>query len=238
MVAKCKVCGKSIEFPTNEEIFNEDSPLGESFRDLLKNMTCDTCMDAKEERFRKDREAMNLVLLADSIDERMEETGFPEKFQRLEKPFCRDIAEQLWKVRDSHIAITGKTGTGKTSSMALVARKMMQIKELKVRYYTLSSFLSAVNRSKTTDYGEEAFWQFCKGFDILIVDEIAGRRGYENKLSPAGQDSFFNLLDLAYTQTHTKIWIAGNIYAGNLSEMFDDPDPILRRLEESFKKIS
>ena len=113
---------------------------------------------------------------------------------------------------------------------------MLYSKELAVKYYTLSGFVAAVNRAKKSDYGEEVFWQWVKKLDYLIVDEIAGRRGSE-KLSPAGQDCFFTLLDMAYTQNHTRIWLAGNIYAGSMEALFDDPAPVIRRLNV-FRKLT
>lgn len=236
MELSCKDCGKVFFFDADDSLMKEDSPLAESYRELLKNLRCDSCADARDAAKKKQQEAVNLAILADTINDRMDITGIPENFRRLEMAYCRELAVELWKIKDSHIVITGETGCGKTSSMALVVRKMMYSKEIAVKYYTLSSFIAAVNRAKKADYGEEGFWQSVKKLDYLIVDEIAGRRGVE-KLSPAGQDCFFTLLDMAYTQNRPHVWLAGNIYAGSMENLFDDPAPAIRRLAV-FRKLT
>lgn len=236
MELKCKKCGKEINFPESPDLLHAEGPLGEAYRGFLVNITCDACADARAAEVAAIQEQSRLALLADSIGERMAEADFPENFRDLEKPFCRELAEKVWKARKCHIAITGETGTGKTSSMALVARKMMLPEDLQVKYYTLSSFLADVTRAKKSDWGEEAFWKSLRKLDLLIVDEIAGRRG-SGALTPAGQDALFRLLDMAYCQEGTKIWIAGNIYAGSMEALFEDPAPAIRRLD-AFRKIA
>lgn len=235
MILHCKECGKEMEFHADPELSESMSPLGVAYRGVLASLLCDGCADRKEANRRKAIQASQTAILESTLPERMAATNFQESFQALEAPYVRSMAEKIWRNRNGHLLVCGRTGSGKTSSLAFVSRLMMKTEDLVIRYYTLSSFAGAINAAKRGASGEDGFWKSVKNMDILILDEIVGRRA-EEELSPAMQEAIFNLLDIAYTSSKPRIWIAGNIFQGSLANLFFDPAPIIRRLK-GFRQI-
>ena len=186
----------------------------------------------------QEKKAKQMELL-NTLEERMESSGFEGVFCCLETPVTRHNAEFIWKNKDKNLLISGETGAGKTSSAAFVIRHMMKERKLKVMYRNWSEFHGEYVKAKTSENksAEDIFFKRLLNLDYLILDELAWRRG-NSKLSPAAQELLFDIIDKAYNQKRKcKVWLLGNFYGKALEKMLDDPAPVLRRLQFAFQPV-
>ena len=55
-------------------------------------------------------------------------------------------------------------------------------------------------------------------------------------MTDAEQELYFDLFDSLYSGERTaRVWIMGNFFKGAIETLFDDPQPVKRRIEERFK---
>ena len=198
---------------------------------------CEACIKADEAREAERLRLLSEKELLETLDSRMKKTGIPEKFRSLEAPYVRHASEWLFRHRQDHLILGGDTGTGKTSSIGLVVRCMLKKERFDVMYRTRCTLFSEhIASMKGDSDSENAFLNRLEWYDIIIIDELVGKRG-NGKLSPAGQDLLHNLLDGAYSGARkAKIWLFGNLREGSFRSLFDDPEPAVRRVNEVFTR--
>lgn len=233
----CPDCGQ--EFTTEYSVNIEDNDFADFFREMLGVCICDACGAKHEEEEKWQRAERRKILLAGTLEERLKNCKMPNKFAGMTEPYNRDKAVWLWKHRNNSVLIGGETGTYKTSSAIYVARKMMETDGISARYYTRKNLVDEYLKAKTsTDKKTDSVERFNRRisqWDILIIDELVGKKGIV-RMTPAEQDLFFDLIDGVYSEARkTKIWLIGNFFGGALNVLFDDPQPTKRRLMESFK---
>jgi len=229
----CPKCNKEFVMDYTE---SDDPALAEIERSAFENMPCEDCIRKSNEQIQARENAERSAELEHSLDERLAKTGIPPRFRILDKPYIRHTAEWLYRNKEHSILVSGETGTGKTSSAGFIVRLMMKQRHMSVRYCTRQTLFADYVRAKTTDGDNEAkFLQRLNKLDLLIIDELVGKKGDE-KLSPSAQELFFNIIDGVYSwERATKVWILGNFYRGAIENLVDDPKPLIRRLNDSFR---
>lgn len=228
-----KECGQefSVPFPALES-----SGLNDVLRSHTDRLICDGCRARNEQAQNERRKAERDRELAETLDERLLKTGIPARFRTLEKPWMRPAAEWIFRHRHESLLIAGETGVGKTSSACFVMRWMMRRSFLRVRYYTRQTLIAEFVQAKTSDSDNESrFLSRLDSLDYLIIDELVGKKG-EARLSPAGQELLFNIVDGVYSWARgTRVWIMGNFRPGSIDRLVDDPRPYRRRFQDSFR---
>ena len=227
-------CGERFVF-TNP--IHEGELFAEAMRRNAEIAICKKCKKIKqdaEEALRKSAAERKAQELRESAEERCRTAGF--RFAELNEPPVRTTATWLWANRGGHILLAGETGTGKTTSVAVVVKSMLMTGEIKCRYVTRRELTAEYVKSKTDDAdSEEHFWRRIGRLDLLVVDELVGKRGKE-RMSDTAQELLFELLDGAYSgHRKTRIWLMGNFYAGAMENMVSDAEPFKRRLRECFE---
>ena len=67
--------------------------------------------------------------------------------------------------------------------------------------------------------------------DLFIIDEVVGKA----RISESGQELLFEILESVNSGAcRSKIWLLGNFYEGSIEDIFSDPEPVRRRLQENF----
>jgi DNA replication protein DnaC len=229
----CSICNR--DFHAEYAAVSDSFPV-EVLHQIYDSMPCPEC--ERKIRFAKVEEQKQIreAELAQSLSVRMKKAGFAELFQNIETPFIRSAAEWIYRNRFDNLLISGETGTGKTSGAAFVLRYMMRSATPFVMYRTWQQLHAELLAAKKSDSDSEMrFLQRIDHLDYLVIDELVARRGVA-KLSPTGQDLLFNIVDGAYSGSrNTRVWILGNFYKGSIDQILDDPLPVRRRLQESFK---
>lgn len=232
-IIRCE-CGKVIEdeYPVDCAEWMKPGLIG-----AYNAVRCEACIKADADREAEKYRLLTEKELLETLDDRMRKTGIPAEFRNLEAPYVRHTAEWLWKHREGHLVIGGDTGTGKTSSVGLAVRLMLKKERLQVMYRTrLILFSEHIGAIRDSEDSEKAFFDRLGWQDLIIVDELVGKRGI-GKLSPAGQDLIHNLIDGAYSGARpARIWFLGNFREGLFRSLFDDPEPAVRRINEKFSR--
>lgn len=222
---KCK-CGAdfTLELP----------PVGSDMRDINEMAAsyrfCPSCEEShqrtQEHNPGKDDTAR---LLAENV----EKAGIPIGY-RLDAPPVRSVAEWLWCRREKSILLSGMTGTGKSTSACFVAIRLIE-RGVRVRYSSLRKLLSEWRDAKTGDAAAvDRFLARLASLDLLIIDEVVNKAS----ISMSGQELLFELIDGVYCRERKcRIWLLGNFFTGAIAAIFEDPEPVKRRLRESFQCV-
>lgn len=215
---------------------SNDPVIASIAKNIWDDMRCPDCVEKEQELIRNRKNAERRAELELSLDDRMAATCIPPRFRSLDKPYVRHAAEWLYRNRDHSVMVSGETGTGKTSSAGFIVRLMLKQRHMSVRYCTRQTLFADYVRAKTSNGDNEAqFLQRLNKLDLLIIDEMVGKKGDE-KLSPSAQELFFNIIDGVYSwERATRVWVLGNFYKGSIQTLVDDPKPLVRRLNDSFR---
>ena len=235
-VVTCRcTCGTEFKIKTTADVLNPQSIYGQMMLSVYKSALCTPCAEKKKAELAAEREKERLAELAESLIDRETKAGFPGRFRGLEKPFVRNAALFFWEHQNDSVIVTGKTGTGKTSSALYVLGLLMAKRELNVAYYTRQTlFASYAQAKRSTNDSEEAFLYRLGFYDYIVLDELVGKKG-DSALSDSAQELLFNLIDGVYSGTRkAKLWILGNFYRGAIDGLVADPDPYKRRIRECF----
>lgn len=229
----CPDCGREF---TGDYNIDENSFCADTLKSMAERRTCRECEVKHQEELARQEKLRRQAELDATLDERLERAGIPKKFRGMEKPFVRHTAEWIYRNRESSLLISGATGTGKTSSACFIVRLMLRARYMSVRYTSRQELFADYVRAKTTDGDNEySFLARLAKIDLLIIDEMVGKKG-DAKLSDSAQELFFNLIDGVYSEARdTRVWLLGNFYRGSIDRLVDDPEPLKRRLRESFK---
>lgn len=235
VTCECAGCGKVFSFETETD-FSKNSVFNDIMLRAYNETRCDICAAKKKRDIEEMRHQEYLDKLADSLLEREEKAGFPLKFRGMKKPFMRQAAVFFWENRNDSVIVSGRTGTGKTSSALYVLGLMMAKEYIRVKYYTRHTLFAAYTKAKTSnDDSEEAFLERLGWYDYIVIDELIGKKG-DAAMSDSAQELFFTLIDGVYAgERPAKLWILGNFFKGALNGLVSDPEPYKRRLRESFK---
>ena len=125
-----------------------------------------------------------------------------------------------------------QTGSGKSTSACFIAAELIR-NEYKVCYTTLRKLLSDWRAAKTSDrdYAVENMLRNIFRKDYFIIDEVVGKA----RVSESGQELLFEILESVNSGAcRAKIWLLGNFYTGSIEELFSDPEPVRRRIQENF----
>lgn len=238
-----EVCGNTAVFvcPECNSEFEAEYNLPENdFADAIRcfydRLTCQACSDAREARTKEEFSANRKQYLIETLEDRLAKTGLPEKFRSLITPPCRPGAEWIYRNRRNSLLISGETGTGKTSSAGFVMKILLQEQPYRILYRNFQNICAEFIQSKVSSLDSEIeFFRRIDSLDYLVIDEIIGKRG-DGKMTPSQQDLFFSIIDGVYSQSRkTRVWLLGNFYDGSIEDALNDPDPVRRRLQESFK---
>lgn len=227
-------CGEQFVFANT---IRECDPFARAFQKRAEIAICPKCKQVRrdaEEALRKNAAEKRAQGLRESAVLRCKLAGF--RFADIIEPPVPQTATWLWSNRGGHVLLAGETGTGKTTSVTVVVKSMLMTGDFKCRYATRRELTAEYVRAKTDDAdSEEHFWRRIGHLDLLVVDELVGKRGKE-RMSDTAQELLFELLDGAYSgHRKTRIWLMGNFYAGAVGNMVSDAEPFKRRLRESFK---
>lgn len=232
-VLSCPECGK--EFSVMYDI-GDDPIWSETLKSMYDAVYCQECCDKRKAELKAEEERKLKAELADVAEMRMENSGIPNNFRNMEKPYVRHAAVWIYQNRENNLLIGGESGTGKTSSVCYVAKFLLNEGKY-VKYYTRRKLTSEYISSKcdsNVNNGEIFLCQLGKN-DVVIIDELVGKKG-TGAMTPTEQELYFALFDGVYSgEFGCKLWVCGNFYDGAIKALFDDPDPVKRRLNQKFK---
>lgn len=224
----CLDCGAMFEL----DDFRASEFAGTIGRMLERGRRCPAC----EKRFLAKREAEELRRYREARRARLDdialEAGLPKKYTP-DAPPRPEVFRWVWEHRTANLLLTGRTGTGKSTSACLAAKQML-IDPVKIRYAELRQLLAEWTRAKTSEfdrYAADKMLAELYRLDVLIVDEVVGKVA----LSLSGQEFVFELLEAVNSgRCRARLWLLGNFYRNSLEELFGDADPVRRRLQENF----
>lgn len=229
----CPECGNEFTAPYD---IGDDPVWSESIRSMYDAVYCQNCCDRRKAELKAEEERKRKEELAEVAELRLENSGIPLKFQNMDDPYVRHAAVWIYRNRKENLLIGGETGTGKTSSVCYVAKYFLNEGKF-VKYYTrrklTAEYISAKCDSDVNS-GELFLYRIGRN-DLLIIDELVGKKG-TGKMSATEQELYFSLLDGVYSGEYPcKLWICGNFFERAIDSLFDDPEPVKRRLRECFK---
>lgn len=231
----CMTCGGMflVDDYRNEIIADTVQQCFERYR------KCDSCRTAEKQAMQQQKIMEHRAQLEAQLPQLMEAAGLPRNYthdretdQIFTQPPCRYAAEWIYRSRFRNLLISGETAAGKSTSACFVAALMIK-EEKKVGYTNLRQLLSHWKSAKTSDRDAvtERMLRDIFHLDLFIIDEVVGKA----KVSESGQELLFEILEAVNNgECKAKIWLLGNFYKGSIEEIFSDPDPVRRRLEENF----
>ena len=225
---KCLDCGKYYEV----EDFRAKA-YERIYRSFYEhNRHCPACTAERRRRELKRRAEARLRELLANLPRLTAESGIPARYA-LEKPPVRFVAEWIYLHHDRNLLLSGQTGTGKSTSACFVAIELIK-QDKRIRYTTLRGLLNEWRKAKTSEWSDAPdvlLYNLCCGLDVLIVDEMVEKA----RISESGQELLFEMLERVYNgECRARVWLLGNFYTGSLETIFDDAEPVRRRLRETF----
>lgn len=196
------------------------------------HMICKECAARKADEERQRQAEQRREEFRQSLPSRLEAIGLPARYA-LDSPPVPFAAEWILANQESNLVLSGITGSGKSTSAGYAARRLTAAGYINIRYYSLRRLLAEWKIAKTSDntFAAETFVRTLGRLDVLIVDEFINKAA----ITPSGQELLYELIDGAYNWgQRCRVWLLGNFYKGSVAEMFDDPQPVLRRFRESF----
>ena len=237
----CSECGKFYEIEDFRGTFYE-----EIFRNSLEKVRwCPECREkqiAAEARNKSETaEALRKLSFRSDPGKSLSAAGLPRGYafsradgKLLTAPVVRYAAEWLWNHRWGNVLMSGETGSGKSTSAVFVAMKMIEEFNSSVHYYSLGEVLSLWRTARKSE-DPEADLKFLRRLlcrhEVVIIDEVIGKA----RMSESGRELLFDILEAVNNgSSRSRIWLLGNFYRGSIEAIFDDPDPVMRRIKENF----
>lgn len=224
---QCQGCGKYETVGVIQAVLRRCEERGEPYP-----WKCRKCLDEQIAREEAEQEKEDEQTEAE-VDELVAKTGIGSRYI-LRTPPVRFVAEWLWTRRESNIILSGTTGTGKTTSVAILIRELVKMGN-RVRYTTLAELCDGWRAARSDHehpYATRTFLEDIEeGPDYLVVDECADK----SVITESTQEFMFRLLDdIASGRCTAKVWLLGNFYKGSVADIFGDEAPAMRRITENF----
>ena len=232
----CPHCGKMFEVTDFR-----DEPFADAVQICYESTRiCDSCRDASK----KSQEELNAKQIAAHIRQQLpqmcEAAGFPRNYthhretgELFSAPPIRPVADFLWRNRFTNVLLSGETGTGKSTSAAFVGMQLLA-QERSCAYTSLAQLLTKWRKARKNDKfctDEILLGRILTGQQLYIIDEVVGKA----RVSESGQELLFDILEAVNSgSAKSKIWLLGNFYQGSIEEIFSNPEPVRRRLQENF----
>lgn len=236
----CMECSRMFEIPDyRNEIFFETAE-----KCLKKFRLCPQCDEANrkksEEVARAQAEQQRITDFRLNLRSHLAEAGIPPGYvfdRQSGKPFAeppmRFVAEWVWRHRKSNFLLSGATGSGKSTGVCFVAAKLLE-SGTKINYCQLGQLLSlwrAARRSEEAEADLKFLQRLLNRHEVVIIDEVIGKA----RMSESGRELLFDILEAVNNgECRSRIWLLGNFYSGSIEEIFDEPEPVLRRIKENF----
>lgn len=234
-----------IDCPECKELYEvydfRNDPFAEAVRICYETTRiCNRC----QERKAKAANEMQAFAISKHLKEQLpflaESAGLPRNYTHHRQtgelftvPIVREVAEFLWRNRYMNILLSGTTGTGKSTSAAFVGLQLIAHGR-SCAYITLGELLAKWREARKSDKGSndrKLIAKILHGQEIFIIDEVVGKA----KVSESGQELLFDILEAVNSGiAKSKIWLLGNFYQGSIEEIFAEPEPVRRRLQENF----
>ena len=261
VLLECPQCGKSFkaEIPKEQdgspvnikEIVEKTYPdnfdgdaivefkfnLARVMKSALENQICDDCVAINQQRVREQDARDALQSRLNQAASLLDEVGIPRNMRGITKPPCRNLANFLWKNQTQNILLVGTTGIGKTTSACACLERMRILKNIPVKYVSLSSLvmkLNAVSRfnSKETPL---AFMDNLDTYDVVCIDEAFEK----TRLNDMTSEMLYTMIDSVTSGAYRcKLWLLGNLRKNSIQNVFADYEPVMRRFEQFFVRCS
>ncbi len=224
----CMKCGAMFEVPD----YRRDS-MAEILDQMYREKRyCPACNAAREEEEEQQIWLSRLPML-------VAQAGIPEHYSHdratgelFRTPPVEFAAKWIMDHRDRNLLISGITGCGKSTSACFVAARELA-EHHQCRYVKLRKLLAEWREAKTSDtsYASEKLLTEIFRQDLYIIDEFVGKA----RITESGQELLFEILEAVNSgECQARMWLLGNFYAGSIEQIFNDPDPLRRRLQENF----
>lgn len=225
-----------IDCQTCEKLFEVDDFRSDTFADFVRRSyeterRCPDCAEKlaaqkRETERRINREKRLTAACIPPLYIHDRETG--KLFTVPPVPFAE---KWIYENGTKNLLISGITGSGKSTSACFAAARLIADGK-RVRYTNLRKLLSDWREAKTSDeyMAAEKLLDEIFSFDVFIIDEVVGKA----RVSESGQELLFEILESVNSGIARGIWLLGNFYAGSIEEIFSDPEPVRRRLQENF----
>ena len=233
---RCPECGRMYEIEAQQV---PDPELNERILELYRKVSCDECRAKAEAAKALELAEQAKVVLAHEFPRRLKDSGLRDCYIRergsdrfLREPPVPWAGAFVWEHRREHLLLSGETGTGKSTSASLALLHLVY-DGVRVHYMMLSELLRRWREARMSDRGGEdgrlLDWIF--GHAVFCIDEVAGKA----RVTESGMEMLYEILELANSSRRgTRIWLLGNFYVGSIEDMFQDPEPVRRRLAERF----
>lgn len=233
---RCPECGRVYQV---DAVQIDDPELNERILELYRSVSCEECNAKRKAAEHLELERQAKQVLSHEFPRKLKESGLRDCYIRerdcdrfLPEPPVPWAAAFVWEHRREHLLLSGETGTGKSTSASLALLHLLY-DGIRVHYIMLSELLRLWRAARMSDRGGEdgrlLDWIF--GHAVFCIDEVAGKA----KVTESGMELLYEILELANQKRKgTRIWLLGNFYVGSIEDMFQDPEPVRRRLSERF----
>lgn len=232
----CQHCGSF--YPVDDFRANENSELWARIIDLAR--CCPDCQKKIDHQMQKMAEEQKRSNEYRKLLNSLFDAGFPREYiffrgtDQLMVPPPRP-APAMWieMHSDSHILLSGETGSGKSTSACYIGRKKLA-EGKNVRYTSLSALNASWREARIsqTPKAEKKFFNYIFNLDLIIIDEVIGKQ----KITEASREMLFRIIEgVNAGQCRARIWLLGEFFSGSLEQIFgNDTNAVLRRLAENF----
>lgn len=231
----CLQCGKMYEV----EDFRKEEYAASLEKFYEKNRICSKCESIRAAQKKKEQEDRNNMEMLNRLPLLLQESGIEYYYchdkqtgRLFAEPPVKYSAEFFSTNANWNILLSGPTGSGKTTSACFIAASLI-CNNWKVKYITLRRLLADWKDAKKSDkeYAADLMLRELYKNDLVIIDEMVGK----SKVSDSGQELLFEILEAVNSGAcHARIWMLGNFYTGSIEDIFGDPEPVRRRLQENF----
>jgi hypothetical protein len=220
----CPECGKEFEIDLSNDPFTASFTFG-----IIDTIMCDSCADAKklQEEARIDHD--HFLRQVDKAGIPLGRINWDSKHQGANVKLYDWIKENA----ANWLFVSDDYDTNKTWCFCAIGAKLVK-QGVKVKYWRVTDLLSRYAAlAQDSMRSAERFKNDLANCDLLILDDLGKRQ-----LTESTGDAFYSVIDKAYSNNHTRVWINANVSGIKLVRRFtceDTGEAVISRFKRSCK---